>query len=546
MSEIDESAETTPVRDAATLAPERQRDLPWSRNEWALGGLLLGGSLSVLVLAWGGDVFCLDDAYIHLAYARSFREGVGLSYNPGDWESGASSQLWLALLVLLPFDLRSTFALKSVGALLHLAATAIDLAALRNLYVRHAASRYPMPLWIAAGINLALIPDLMQGATSGMEVPLARLGVSAMFWAVIERRWLVAAGMAAMAGLARPECFVVCAFFSLWPWHREADGRARWRVSLASPAQIATLAGTVFAIAAWSGQALLLTHSLQPNPLLVKGALQWRNLGDQLHAFLESWPFWQPTMLSIAGLTLIAGGLRKNALRPVVIGLIAALTLAIFGVLCTREIHSGILFFERRYFAPFAALPTLAMALALPWWFEGSRSRRYVGLALYWIVTGVAALSCLALATQKRREERSIDFAHVAPARWVAANLPSDAVIAVEGAGALRFFTPRTQTIVDVLGLNDRSIALAGDSFAKVCAIAAKHPTHFVLPAPIYSKLEPFFRWREIARFEDPRYSLVATPYVLQIIVSENQGLREAYVRRCQQPVHLTGMGDRL
>ena len=63
---------------------------------------LLLGILAAGLFAWGGVDFCLDDAWIHLSYAKSLRLGDGLSYNPGDWETGFSSPLWALLLAVWP------------------------------------------------------------------------------------------------------------------------------------------------------------------------------------------------------------------------------------------------------------------------------------------------------------------------------------------------------------------------------------------------------------------------------------------------------------
>ena len=69
--------------------------------------------------------FPLDDAWIHLAYARSFLEGDGISYNPGDWETGFSSPLWVLFLTSLAWMDDPTVAVQVLGAVLHGATAAI-------------------------------------------------------------------------------------------------------------------------------------------------------------------------------------------------------------------------------------------------------------------------------------------------------------------------------------------------------------------------------------------------------------------------------------
>src|SRR4051794_8476202 len=62
---------------------------------------LAGAALLAAFLLLGGDAgaarrdFPLDDAWIHLVYARNLWSHATLAYNPGVPESGASSVLWV-------------------------------------------------------------------------------------------------------------------------------------------------------------------------------------------------------------------------------------------------------------------------------------------------------------------------------------------------------------------------------------------------------------------------------------------------------------------
>src|SRR5688572_16556515 len=67
---------------------------------------LVAACLSALMMSATGAEFMLDDAYIHLSYAKSIRLGDGLSYNPGDWETGFSSPLWVFVLSVWPIPLQ--------------------------------------------------------------------------------------------------------------------------------------------------------------------------------------------------------------------------------------------------------------------------------------------------------------------------------------------------------------------------------------------------------------------------------------------------------
>ena len=61
----------------------------------------------ILPLAWllarqhaiaGAPGFPLDDAWIHLHFARNLAEGAGFAYNPGEPVAGSTAPLWTLLL----------------------------------------------------------------------------------------------------------------------------------------------------------------------------------------------------------------------------------------------------------------------------------------------------------------------------------------------------------------------------------------------------------------------------------------------------------------
>src|SRR5262245_54891587 len=102
------------------------------------------------------DELCLDDAYLHLAYARSLRLGEGLSYNPHDWELGATSPLWALILATLPA--LTVGWVKALGVTLH--ALGAGVVALTAAELSRAA-----PLPAAPPVGSPLLGPLAAGAT---------------------------------------------------------------------------------------------------------------------------------------------------------------------------------------------------------------------------------------------------------------------------------------------------------------------------------------------------------------------------------------------
>ncbi|MGB1699213.1 MAG: hypothetical protein ACPHRO_04610, partial [Nannocystaceae bacterium] len=102
------AAATTDRRDDGT-EPER------TSARWALVfALIAAGLFSV-----GSLDFCLDDAWIHLSYAKSLQLGEGPSYNPYDRELGFSSPLWMLALALGPIQTSPILWAKLLGGLCH-------------------------------------------------------------------------------------------------------------------------------------------------------------------------------------------------------------------------------------------------------------------------------------------------------------------------------------------------------------------------------------------------------------------------------------------
>ena len=469
-------------------------------------------------LAVNGRDFCLDDAWIHLSYAKSLRLGEGLSYNPGDWQTGFSSPLWVFLLSVWPTGPDALVPVKLLGALLHgLTAFLASTAAMDVAKSRASVSR-PVPLVsiaLLAGVLAASTPTLLQGAVSGMEVALASSLILGATVAMLRRFTSIAFVVGFFAVLARPEAlFFVFAFAGALFFHR------RERVVAWAPL------GALTALLAWVVYCLALTGYPWPNTQYVKAAEPGLSglsyLADQVFP-------WQPWLISLGGLVLIALAIRQELeekrfeLSAIMIGWLAT----VLAIAVSRPLHEGVLFFESRYFAIVAALPAVVLALALV------EARRWLVIALAVPVALVTSLQMGEVRDLLEAQEDDVWRLHTAPARYVAEELPEDTTVVVEGAGALRYFTPRTMTIVDLIGLNDDEIAHAEDDNERACVLVRRGPTHFVLPEHIAMNLAKVFELRPLQIFEDPSYAQVEEPHPMRVIVFEGEA-RPEWVQRCE------------
>jgi len=227
--------------------------------------LLLGCQALQLALAWfangGAFAYPLDDAYIHLAMARTLAESGGLGITEHAFASASSSPLWLVLLasgwwvfgscVWLPLGLATSAALLLV-------------AAADRLWRRAGLSANGRLLALVAMVLLVPLPTL---ANSGMEHTLhAWLAV-----VLLERlqRFGPTAGRAERVGLV-----LVAAAFGAVRLESAfllvvALGCFAWRRSVA----MALLAGLAASLAWLLLGAVALRHGgfLLPNSIVLKG-----------------------------------------------------------------------------------------------------------------------------------------------------------------------------------------------------------------------------------------------------------------------------------
>lgn len=494
-------------------------------------GLLEGGTLD----------FCLDDAWIHLAYAKSLRLGEGLSYNPGDRETGFSSPLWVLVLAAWPTGTSPVVAVKLLGALLHAACVGLTASLALELGRARASSDAPTPepglrgLWLRSGpIPLASVagfaallcatsPTLLQGASSGMEVSLTAALLLACVLASVREQWLIAGVAAGLAELARPEALAFLAAFALIL----ALGRRNLRA-------LAPLAGAGLALLGWVAYCQLVTGWPWPNTAYVKvGRAEPGAALDYLQA--QVLPD-QPWLIALGGVLLLAAALASDLApepegrrRFELLALIGGYVLALLATALSRPLDPAILFYQSRYFAIFAALPLAAIALGLA--------------RLHRVVAALAALAILAITVialprtfaLQREQERGVALLHTSVAHYLARELASDARIAVEGAGATRYWTPRSMTILDVVGLNHAAIAHAANDNDKACVLVRAAPDTMVLPEHIAGSLAQVFELRPITSFVDRRWAQVVEPREVRVWVLAVERVREPWASACQR-----------
>ena len=168
------------------------------RARWAQGFLFLIPAIFCWGLARHEPALLIDDAYITFRYAENLARGLGPVFNPGERVLGTTAPLWAGILAgarLLGF------AIPSAALVLGQIFTAVTCGLLAWILFRHVAA----PLAVLAGLVLALHPDVIFFANSGMETGLSMALVLGSLGTALRRRFLAAGVLSGAAFLVRPD-----------------------------------------------------------------------------------------------------------------------------------------------------------------------------------------------------------------------------------------------------------------------------------------------------------------------------------------------------
>ena len=209
------------------------------RISWGQGlvltGVLLAGSALFLASeriqahTWG---FPLDDSWIHCRYAQNLTGGWGFSHNPGEVSNGSTAPLW-TLVVAGAYAVTGEFplTLKLIGLALVWGSCLLTVGVILQLLGK---PKYAL----AGGLGVALMPPMLWGALSGMEVALYALLVMAVIYTYIATKdtpgWrrLLPTFLSAAAVATRPELGAIFVFLLIDRWvAARSAGLARRRVS---------------------------------------------------------------------------------------------------------------------------------------------------------------------------------------------------------------------------------------------------------------------------------------------------------------------------
>ena len=386
--------------------------------------------------------FPLDDSWIHLTYARNLALYGEWAFQPGKPSAGSTAPLWTALLSIgFILKLAPYIWTYLLGALL-----LFGMGLLGEMVVRRISSAYRSRIpWV--GLFLIAEWHLVWSAASGMETLLHAVLITMVLSLLMSgsRRFMTLGLLAGLSVWVRPDGITLLGPVAVYALAGKGSGKKRWRdLSL-------FLIGFASLFVPYLLFNLVLAGTPMPNTFYAKQAeyAAWQSL-----PFLSR--FGQLSLQFLAGPSL--------ALLPGAIGwFVVSLRKRDWGTLAGMVWFAGYLFLyvERlpmyqhgRYIMP--AMPiyflwglvamiefTKAKFFGRHHWIVANGWNILGGFlcVVFWLVGANAYIQDVAL----------IESEMVVTAKWVAANVPQDAIVAAHDIGALGYYD--NHSLIDLAGL---------------------------------------------------------------------------------------------
>jgi hypothetical protein len=411
--------------------------------------LILAGAVILIVIIYlltshfTYDIgFPLDDSWIHQTYARNLALRSEWAFRPGIPSAGSTAPLWSALLAL-GFLLRLS---PYIWTYLLGAVTLFALAVICEWAVRTLIDSYrPRFPWV--GIFIAFEWHFAWAAMSGMETLLHGLIVTTVLVLLMTntRRYLTLGLLTGLAAWVRPDGLTLLGPVLMAILFTEQDTHSRL---------------TAFT------RYLIGFGSLVVPYLLFNLALGGTPMPNTFYAKQAEYASWQTipifTRLGQMSLQLLVG--PSLVLIPGIIGwLVKSVKMKMWGSLASLLWCVGYLglyisrlpvYQHGRYIMPAMPIFFLFGLLAFADFDAGKLFARYHWIAqLIWRASIVMlGFAFIILGAQSySRDVAVIESEMVVTAKWVASNLPPDALIAAHDIGALGYFD--YHELIDLAGL---------------------------------------------------------------------------------------------
>jgi hypothetical protein len=440
---------------------------------WTLFCGVAGGVFCVYVLASlaGGQgklLMPLDDVYIHFQYARQLALGQPYVYNPGQPPtSGATSFLYP---FILAFGYLIGFQGLNLGLWAMLVGALALLASMQAIYRLCRVMNAPQWLSIFIAVLFAVNGSVSWHSMSGMETGLMCCFTLWTLYAVMQQQPRHFIVFATALALIRPEGSVMAVMASgvmmLRVWHQN-PASMRPKIQKIAPLFIPILALGLQPLVNWLITGSAVASGNQSKSILGMVPLIPEVVIDRIWTnFTRLW------------LELLNGAQGDIIYLPLLLGI---LPLVALGLLLLKKQYRGIGFLILLWMISVSAavstldtafwhfkryqMPLMALAFPLSGWLLAhvweviKNSRRRYSLALL-------ALVIFGLMIPQSFQQflffyaLNVNYVYQQPyqmARWLQANTPEDATVAVHDTGMMRYMGGRTT--LDIVGLTTPNAA---------------------------------------------------------------------------------------
>lgn len=485
--------------------------------------------------------FPLDDAWIHRVYSRSFAFGHGFQYNPGTQEAGSTSPLWA--IITAPAHWLEWFGTGTVVVAVKEIGVGLGLLILREVVLITALLTGSRKGGLLAGALFAIEPRFLFSVLSGMETVLLVVLWLRAARACMTQQWLRAAFLLSLMPPTRPEALLVLPLWIISLILVPKDERPPWRWYIYG-GSILWIPMGLWSIFCWltTGHWLPTTFYVKAHPFHL-GFPQLHNAWTILtqHGYAAS-----PYLVVIGIAIYLLWSLRHGDVRVKtgVLYLLIAPLLYALGVTGSREVLP-VGYYWTRWLDPASLVLTTAfciggsifLVLGLPWlsqkWHRQTASFPLVvrmsllGLAGLLTLSGILfPLSPFAQSFAERRarlatDSRAIYLINVLPGVWLNQNTPPEARVAVNDAGAIRYFGNRWT--LDLIGLNSAEVVFGKKTAAQL--IDEQSIEWLVIFPAIFQKLSLLetFIPRQVFQIPLAEYTICPCPGQTSMVIFEKE-----------------------
>lgn len=387
--------------------------------------------------------FPLDDAWIHMVYAKNLRLHGFFAFNEGIPATGETSPLWAMCLALLqamfskhPWTTQ-VIAIDIFNAIIYFICVILMWRMGFEYTQNDLAGK-------VAGLLLLCCSPFLAATFSGMEVVLASCLLLLTVYFFLKRSWMLSGLILALACVTRPEAAIAGVIFMVIS--NIADRKSSLSIVLR------LLIFPMLFGGAWFLYNDVITHHLLPATFYFKQRMVWQELPTRLlfifrHVILSIPPF----IGGIGLFSMLGYFLNKKISRGGWIVFALGWGYVLTNVFIVQPDISS--FYYTRYLFPAIPLLILSSVIgmnALGHLFLERSSIGLYGLLIFGLLGGIGTM--YQTSRGLHTEIAMIQHNQIAMGIWIAMHVPPGLWVAASDVGAIQYFSKHP--VVDVVGLN--------------------------------------------------------------------------------------------